>query len=98
MSPGQGNLLNYGDSLDDITETPGFCGYVAFMDKTLVGFLLGYRLRWFSESECVVSQIAVLQEHKELVIGRQLIDFLRTDQKAKGQVISLSLFPRIHRL
>jgi ribosomal protein S18 acetylase RimI-like enzyme len=84
ISQAKEDLIHYGDYLDDISGTPGFAGYVAFMDKELVGFVLGYRLRWFTEAEYVLSQIAVLPAYTEQGIGRELIDFLRQDQKKKG--------------
>jgi ribosomal protein S18 acetylase RimI-like enzyme len=76
--------------LQDIVDTPGFRGFMAWQEEAngeeLVGFALGHVTQWWDGNEFRVDELGVDPERQRQGIGHQLLLHMERELRAKGCV------------
>lgn len=70
--------------LMEITESPGFLGFVALKEGSIVGACLGRRKTWWSGPEYYIDEFYIdstLQGHG---LGTKLLDYVKAEVNADG--------------
>lgn len=70
--------------LQDYIETPGFKGFVAEEENKIIGFIFGFRKRWWQADEFYVNEMCVEISEQRNGIGTKLINYLEINLKTEG--------------
>ena len=68
----------------DITNTPGFIGYLKYKDNQLIGALLGHIVHWWEGDEFFIKEFFVDRHLQNKGIGSQLMEHLKVDLQNKN--------------
>ncbi|MFD2115771.1 GNAT family N-acetyltransferase [Paenibacillus yanchengensis] len=76
--------------LMDFVNNPGFMGYIAENSTGVIGFLFGYRKRWWSADEFHVNEFCVKISEQRRGIGKELMKILE-DDLVKQKIMNIVL-------
>ena len=65
----------------DIIKTPGFIGFVSFIEDELAGVLLGHVVKWWQGDEYFIKEFFVNSKQQGKGIGSKLIEHLQKELK-----------------
>ncbi|MTI66358.1 MAG: GNAT family N-acetyltransferase [Firmicutes bacterium] len=76
--------------LNDIINTPGFKGYVAYKDGEIIGLCFGHVKKWWSGDEYFINEMCIDTKLQKTGIGSKLMDFTKSNLlKEKVKTITL---------
>lgn len=70
--------------LTDLINTPGFNGYLALKDDTIIGCCLGYIVKWWQGDEYYIKEFFIDDAYQLRGIGSELYDYAVSNLKTKN--------------
>lgn len=72
------------DLFHDFIHTPGFLGYIAEVEDTVVAVIVGKEKKWWRGNEYVVEEFFVKHDLQGQGIGTRMLEFIYSDVKSRG--------------